>query len=1030
MNSFFKKILNNKGMSLPEILIAVGIVAVGGMAILKTGEFFQKGQNISKVSANVSLLADDLLKNTQKILSSTENEKGEKVSGLCPMVSTDANSPGVGSIYIKLNKGEKVFNDKNWKYYLTSWIKQKHKDCKIKKGWGRCLAVDSEKFAVNLSEGKLENLNLKAQVEVVPVNMNPYKNNTKGLFSPLSISSSTSFDAKDVGFEITATVFFNDGDARRTKVLQDFLWAPSVGLCQYRLKSKQTVKLSLSGAGASDPKGLTVYNRSGFSGNKKDPVEVNWRKTQAQAGIVTSNGSFITTDKTKNIYGSCNETRYFCPQESSDKRVYGPIDMLANLKYNSANVLGNSSSIKTNLSFKLAKGTGLNLFNNANIRFNLDGRNLTDGKNVTLSRTHTLSLRVKDSSVSSGATNICRKVCQDDQNYNTKGATYEERYTPYLGFNFSAFKQNFVYNTGQNMGCTACYMKNCDQFGLGTFGSMTQMPPQPLDSNLPECSLKESNMSVRSPFSYFGKRKTDTPWNSGSPKCLSAKFDTVKNELIFKPEQCDKKLPVLCYNFGEYFLARDVFDGKEKLSFREYFDAPRRCFETGREVSNAAQLHEFMGVSKLPVPINNDGNYDFVNLANQGSFLAPQFERDNLQLKGWFDRTGISPNRYFWVAMVRDGKNNIIARPPFGVNLKSSDKLALYFNGKGGLTYKQYTFPLNISKDSSNSAFLLTHHLKFKGLYPAKKKKPMKEREFSFLCRKKGINGQFFISKKRSDEFKDGLEACEKEQGLFLPPTTPIGWVDAMAKVNNFSSIHSFPNPSQDSAGKVPFVWVAMSANGNEKYYPFNWTLPSEFDYDDIGNTSDYSPRTEDGDIRIVNGKGYFINPRAVLESKKLEDDDIDEVEAKKGASFNFYSNKDGDENIELNKTAGDLKKSLNSWVSKFNSDASGASMTLKKIKDDEYKVYLEGKAVGPGKKIEINYSGNPKVYGFNKGQSAKSPDPDQLCKLPSGNVQLIGKKKTCDGHIIKASEVLDSKAGNIGFMILGYPEGLEIDLP
>ncbi len=1023
---------NDKGFSLAEVVVAAGILGIGALILVKTKSLSVDSERRSIVQTNATLLNEDLIKGATNLLSKSEDANGRKVRGVCPLVSSPTLSPGVGSINISLANAGKVFNnDSNWDNFFPSWQETKNKECELKGAWGKCYKVIPSKVVASFSEGDLEKKDIIASVAIYPVNMNPHTNGGGSLFKRLTLSDRKLYDAKDIGFEIVATVNFNnDKMERRKKVMSDFFWAPNVGVCDYTLKDGKTkVKLSLNGSGASDPSGMTVYNRSGFTGNLKEPIDINWKKTQVQAGIVTNNGNFITSDTSKNIFGSCNETKYRCPQVKSNQREYGPINLYTNVQYNKYNKVNDGNGSNT-MTFKpriqLKKGSGGDLFSTSNQTYTFRNDTKKAGEESTLKGAHSLAFMITDRN-SKDATKVCRSICTEQTNYNTNDASWEDRYTPYLKSRFASSLESYQYSSGQELGCTACYMKNCSQFGLGTFGPMAAMPSQPLDSSLPECSLKESKTRVNTPATYFSAKKVGTPWSTSESSCMSATLNRSTNELEYKPEDCAKKLPVLCYNFGAYVLARDVLNNKEALSYVTYTDAGNRCYRMGREVARPSELDQYIG-GKFDAPKNKDGNYDFINLAQQGIFLAPQYKQDIVDMSSWFVENGIPNQKRFWVAMVRDGKSNIIARPPFAPKYDSQDRFALYFTGGGSLVAQKYPSSLEIGQSSGPKAFILSHHIKFKGLFAAAAQKPFGTKRIPFLCRRKGIDGDYFISKKDSFKFDEGAMICSAEGGVFIPPTTPVGWVSAMSKLNPFSGQYGYPNPRQVKKDEIPVAWVGMSSGGTPDNYHKNWYYASS-DVKYVGGTSKYIPTGSDNGYTIINGDGDFINPRAELVGSVVVDAPAMTIAA--GKHFSLFSSSHFHENPKINDSTTPKIQNLEDWVGVLNAKLAGADFRVKLASPGQKKVIASGKKPGPGNYIKLDNNAASR-FGFNYGnREAKSPEGYHLCFTPGdGKVSMKSYYSKCSGYMIRKDEVLGSKSGRALLTIINQPAATLIDLP
>ncbi|MDD0854235.1 hypothetical protein HBN50_14070 [Halobacteriovorax sp. GB3] len=1031
MWSFRKK---QSGFSMLETIVALGVIGAGAYIAVNSSKFVATHEKTAKDSTSVSHINQEIVRGALRALTLSEDKTGLRNQGICSLVSSDASSPGVGSIYINLKNHEKLFNGKRWETFLPNWVESSAKDCKMKNTWSKCFKPSSDN-ALSFSKQQLKNLDLVANVKITPVSMNAKLG--IGLFEPLTskyLKSDT--DVKNVGFIVDSVVYYTEeGKTTRTqKDLKNYIWAPNVGICDYKLSNGKTVKLSLSGTGASDPDGNTVYNRSGFSGNKRDPLDISFRRSQAQEGVLDESGQFITTDTSKNIFGSCNEVKFRCPQESSNKREYGAIEYQTYLSYNRDNVLTNSTSMDPFFRFRIKKGGDngqspgsyhVNYFFDASPEDQADISKAKSEKNmpVRVRGSHELVVKVTDRAGTQSANNVCRNICNENTNYNTNGSDYLQRFAPFLSYAFSDFKgEVFNQSTTEQVGCTACYMKNCDQFGLGTFGPMNKQPNQPLDSIIPECSLKEPNDVVLDLQPFKNNTKDGGNWADSSKTCIAAQLNASGDGLVLFNENCDQDLPVMCYNYGTYLLARDVTRTAESISKVKYQSAYDRCFKMGREQTPIAELNDYMESSSLPFPTNG-ANYDFINLAQQGFFFAPQTSKDVMDYKRWTKKHSIPTSTKFWVALKRDGDKQVIADLPAVANLSKKSNFALYFDGSGKLAYKNYSFEMDLDSLPASGPYgmMLTNHLKYKGLQIIKPNSPRTSgKAMKFLCRKKSYPHDFFLSRSGANDLNRGEERCKLSGGVFVPPTTPLGWLKAMMLVEKFDHDFPFHDPNIDEASEVNGVWVAISTPNstvtNDSWLPY----PIEGN-EKLWSNAKYSPESSDGDHRVIDGRGHFRFPRA-----KVEGGNFIKVTMKPDSIFKVKLN--GRKTIEIKfNEAGTADKdyTVEEVISMFNSAASGEavmSSDKKGLTGVSKTITIssldasENSFIG----IEFGVNGAASELGFSEGKSVKAPGTDfKLCYNRRGSIEKKGFKSFCEREV-KYSEVRDSKEFMVLFALAG----------
>ena len=1016
--NFYKKIsCAQRGFSLAEAVTVLGLVGASALVLLKGKYLLTSEKKMREKSFSIQVYNENLLRKGMRLLSQTVDNDGKRSAGICRLVYTNAKMPGVGQVFLDLNRGRHIFTSNTWRKISENSKPARDERCQNLQGWAQCFSYSPQQGSSGHSK-KL--MGAAASLEVIPVGVNPHKASGHKIFYPLDIASNHPIDVKDVSFEVISKIYLGKGDKLKIKKMTGFVWAPSVGICDSHLDDdrKSPVRLSLSGSGASDSKGNTVYNRAGFLGNERPTLKVSWRRSVAQAGITTNDGSFITTDTTKNIYGSCNEVTFRCPNLNSNERVYGVLDMILNVTYDSKK----TDAIRPRFSIK--KDGLTNIVRTADVSYFVGGENsFKEGEKFRVDGSLAMRISMQKNGNLGQNNEICRQICQKSSSFNSTGNQFKPTVSMYV----EGEKRSYEFPTTQPLGCTACYMKSCSQFGLGTFGPMLDQPPQPQDSQFPECHLYEAKM-VRNSVLLSERDKLQ---NSSSHRCVKAKLDERLGSLIYDTAPCHNNLPVMCYNFGTFLLARNTIGDRGGLSRVSYDQARRRCFTTAREVSGVDELNQYLGVTSTTLPTNSQGDYDFVNLAQQGVFLAPQTRSDVDQFVKWTKTNGLGASEWFWVARYNEGQGHLRYLPIFAPQLRDNERHGLYFNSEGQIVYHEFPEQLNLLTSSEENATVLAHHIKFRGLYPASKSNPANGRKLKFLCRRKGVAGDLFLSNKASHKFSDGGQACLDDNGLFLPPTTPSQWIVALNLVNNFSPKYSFPKPKNVSLENVPMVWTAYTIKGTEVANQRKVAVDASSGLIKLGTTSHYRPDFSLDPYFLMNGLGEYIDPRASISGRVQMKSELRNIAVAPNDKL-IVELKDGRrEKINFNNSTAEVTKSLEQIIAEFNNRAK--YLRMKKSteegnggENDKVKVIIKAKNIVDGQVLTIRGGGLHDKIGLVASDKGRAPASRYLYIGGARdelrfNTKAIKSRGANDGKLMKHQDIRDALDISIGITLMGY---------
>lgn len=801
------------GFSILEAMIAVGLLGVVAVGILNIiglhGNEIHSAKNVSSSSR----YGTELLDNGSSLLLETKLA-GVNNQGLCRWVNTTQRDPGVGKVMLTLPAT--TLNDTSglpksrWDSFFPNWnvLDSGHKECKGVNNYNRCLTLKIDSLSkTNFEEAK--NLDFVAEVSLVPTYINPNKGYMKQV--KLETNARVTESIADLGFEVKAEIYYNRGRQkdgsfiRSSRTYRSFVWAPSAGTCDVSY-SNRPLKLSLSGMGASDPTGQTMYNLARFTQSGTNAITVDFIRGQAQEGQIDSTGQFLSTNRAQSIEVSCNEKAYQCPKMPSNQRSYREIDMQMRINYEAFNsIAGHAAQMTLQPKIEILRGSqdaiGLT---GAATAFYLDG-SPTASTSFSVSDSHVLQAKVRNRD--GDASNMCRMVCNEKSDYNTSGRSASQNYIPVLTEKYFGYDYLGKLPADQAMGCTACYMKNCAQVGLGTFGRMANQPYQPLDSNIPECWQHEPDNQdpySRAPFIKNG--------NFSGEGCVAARLGS-GDTLELLPQSCSTSLPALCYNYGTFALAQNISTTSRTLRTGTFEDASQGCFDMGFEIIRRGPFDNLAGpsTSQINLPVVN-GNYQFINVANQGLFLAPQIAEDIEGYRKWAISRAINSSTTFWTNL-RYKNGAITAQIPLISANRPTLEYAVIYNPNGFIEVDHFTTNLSTLNEGNDEKdpFLLFHHIRYKGAWRAS---ATQSNAFAALCMRDNIP---VVTVDKFNNVADAPQACKSINAEFRAPKTPVSLLKALLAVAPPQANSPFPAYQvRDSAKEAKPVWMASSFSAPE----------------------------------------------------------------------------------------------------------------------------------------------------------------------------------------------------------------------
>lgn len=988
----------NKGFSFIEILVATALLGISGYVYMNTQSNSALTTKASKGQSKISDSSDQLMNGLKSIIFDTKNGL-LKSEGACKWISTDPNSkPPVAPVYLNMANTNLVLNANRFKTYFADWNISKHTACgTVDNLWSKCIELKPNAIGVDQAFLQLKPV---VRLEITPVNMNP--ENGK-LFQPLTaLARKTNLDAKSVGynFNIQINTLGAKGVMKKNEV-QSFEWIGLIGYCDIG-----TNKLSITGMETVMGSNV-IFNRNGFSTNQDKPFEVSFKSIVAQEGQYSTEGNYITTDVSKNVVTSCNEVKFRCRNDNANQREYGPMFMVADLYYNTPNQYVASGGINSTLSYSIKNNQNTISISKLYQAINGPGDDTcmspfdAAGKVKpicsTASTVSTVANTDKQYSISFTDTNsnisnnsMCRQICTQGNSFNTNGKSVTERFGGYLNIAYPGFNKSDEYSVSDGIACTACYMKSCDQLGLGTFGPMNKMPKNPADSTLPECIDSSSTSIVMNSFNYTKSSLFNFQAAASTSKCIAAKLNSDEKSFTLKEENCNTPLPVMCYNYGKYILARDFNSTTAGLASSNYNNAESRCFKMSQEVSDKAAVDNLVvGIIDLPIV---GTNYSFYNLTYQGKFIAPQDQEDIDDFVGWMKnpKNQVGAFSYFWIGLKSDGASSVISRLPVISTINNTSNNSLYWNGTGNMTQTNFTWVLPVNTSTQKNSALLYHNIKFKGVKLVRQNDPYADgTQFPFLCR--GNNG-FFISNAKAKDIYSGSSSCKNEGGLFLPPLSTNQWTKAMLLLAPNGNNKSFPiDGSTITANKLRAAWVAIETSTLDEQ-GVNWTT---LGLTDLANDSNYKTLSSDAFITL-DKNGDKQNPRAYVESNSISGN----IQIDSGMEFSFDVDNNTHKKV-INNSGAQVTYTIPEFVTLFNSIFNDSRAMLRYDTTSSHLI-LEKIAIGPGQISLNDPNGNKKPFGHilnfgNNPKSIRGKDINELCVTPdNGNIAKINYQASC----------------------------------
>ncbi len=834
-----------RGGFLIEALIAVGMLVAIVTAFLSVEIFIFNAIRKTATDLDEAVVSSELIPMSRDLLLAV-SDGALRTQGICSMVEVESIVGPTVDLYLVFSndKIDGVFGDDRWKEFLShdweivpmsprcdSWFQEGVHD-----DFYRCLRRDSDEGAMD------------ALIEFIPVHL-VKEEGVNNHMDPILILGGVPGDKyhlNRVGFNLFVTAQKSDGDSSRQLRWGEMIWAGQAARCDHGgneifLQSGGLVPIS-----ENQKLGVSVVQELAAI----DPLAPRQFENQAIQQGILSGANDIRSDADANVQVGCNEMSYRCPNSTANRNFADGFDVTASFQYNPSNQCFKNTSAPLIPNFGVHQGgTAENKIpGSATVSYRLDQVNygmslgkffaLDSSENLTknemsVGSQHLMTITVNDQA--SGSL-LCQQICQAVQSGDPHHRGRLELTVP---LKCGAETEWSTQLHTQPIACTACYARSCSRFGLDTFGPVSAQPSEPIDGTVPECVLNDIGLAE---LRHYGENTT------ASSECMAAQYDGAaaagnRFTLVHKP--CSETKPVLCFNYGRFLLSKDVFGGGGSYYQTDFPGGSRVCYEMGRQRLGLANWEEMFDQMQLTAPIlpelpPGSGHLEIINNSEQGLFMAPQTSSQWLGLEDWFvaESPGVTE---FWVALRPDMQGQILGVPPMmSSEDQEAERHAVHFDPTGlPEVMSSPGFFSGLDRTGTGGA-VLSHHFRYKGVSSVS---PIQPVSLKFLCR--NSDGDFFVSTAGHTHFVQGKTICQNEGGVFLPPTTPLGWASALHLVNPLGAGSHLP----DSSNPLPHVFVA--------YDPETRSLPTV-----LGMTSKIGDITlAAATTNLVNKWGAYLEP-------------------------------------------------------------------------------------------------------------------------------------------------------------------------
>ena len=590
------KLLTKKGFSIPSSILGFALVSISTLGLVSYMGNFQRvkeiySQQVQEPYDHIALIEgmkNILIQSNFKINPGAEPEYDEGAEGICRIVRSydlydtiKKNNAKFFPIEINRKSIEVVeshlFSEERWKYFIgNDWELTDADQCSLKNGFADDFESSLQKKCFKFNNGVIY---ARLSISFSQIDNEPLDNKLVNI--------------DQVKFKVESWVTRKIPDPNNPEneqwgisAQESFVFATQVPRCSicasYVSENDDCLNLALSGSSVGSLSGDFVYNSpyapknlcagEGENGDEDGALLLSHvAKNVIQSGRRNaSQNSVLETVVGTNIALSCTSNIFKCKPpvgniQFNDKD-FDPYFRLnfgfnletqgnANLEEIGINFKRGSSTIRPSKTLLTGYSSNRALRGNSKIEQVIP---LQSGGN-----NFTYAIGSRDSV---GGGGVCNTICRSpDQYVPVIRAKLKECSDPSI----FTLDGNESPSTSAKVACTVCHMKNCHQYGLGTFGPLKNvrglagLPSEPDDGNVPECFLNE-NVNLTDSNGVV----VDSDVSAGS----ILDFDGGSKKLVASNNSSEK---TVCFAYGAYYT---VSTDSSDPFYRE--DA---CFEVSKQ---------------------------------------------------------------------------------------------------------------------------------------------------------------------------------------------------------------------------------------------------------------------------------------------------------------------------------------------------------------------------------------------------------------------------------------------------------------
>ena len=872
--------VNSRGM-IVESLIGFMVLALGTLGMVKYMQPVQKiSQGLVETKQMSNLRGATLLVLKNLLVNVKESPDGEHVKGLCFFINSSAGSRGVENLTLsfenlnsndlnnsfKPSSWEEVFPESEWEFVSDTSHCGEMADTLDKRSFedtpfSKCIKYISPETVTS-------EMYVWARIIPVEFQLDGGSITPKKLFLSQKNVSLDSMGFKirmDIsGFHTAAVSAAEESEEASQTIytLEDMVFPSDATYCDIAQKDhiEKNVQAWFSGVGpvVLEP---VIYNQAVSQEDITVDVcniEIHENMNRSYLpGIINSSVNDKSFLKGKDKTGlSCTTKTFLCPGDSALASHFGDLEFTFGVNNNTVEsipikklqfTLGRKSGNKINeldgiVRPKELSGSGVEVSFYYSSDLGLEIKGNTDLDPVFHLPPGNGYFRVVVKGAGSRCVSICEKYTADPPVYPLVSMDVSDK----KGKSKCIVQSEWQTSDVNRVECQYCQMNACHNATEKAYGNHLRAG-EPLDAYLPECGFKPQpppqptynrNLPKIKPYELSGGPSRDYTadfenncWALSMPVSKIAGSNTPFNRVnSYQPLECSEERPVLCYANGGYRVAMNFVGKERKIVKASFYEAQKICHEMGREIVSRENLekmleHHYPSSPAIQNYINSfpgvDDQFDFINLAGSGIFIAPYPEYGkvrsnfvktlesitgtklninnlNTLFEQYIDGSDIKDFAELWLAMEYDAGGYIVGSPPWvmipdGVSSSQppSDRL-MYFNKDADKNAFKKAPAVTLVKDTTpppgggGRYASVSHNVRWRGI----QLESDETKKFYFVCQRDALGFPPNNSKFTYNFYKKEIEYYLKKYGYL----SFSHWIDGFAGMH-LPSAEGYPPP-------------------------------------------------------------------------------------------------------------------------------------------------------------------------------------------------------------------------------------------